>query len=646
MFDRGNIQLPIKHWSYSSMLLFLKNRLQFKKQYILNIYDYKTSPAAVVGQAAHAAVAEYWDAQTANPQYRKLEMDKIMEAGLKVISLTHDDKIDYGKTGSREKIIQDFTQAINTYFSELPQYGEILGVEKSMTHFIAIDGKQMPVPIKVKTDLIYRDENNKLVIVDHKFVSSYSDNEIDKPEFVLQSMFNFYAIEKEFGEKPSKIIFNEVKISKNKDGKPQSQPYEIVFDKHPDYFTFFKQIYSDCTKEISKPDCTFLPNIGDMMSGQESFEEYRKNIVTVEIPTGISHRTEHRDFVEKKFIPSTTDKEENKYLTNEEKIKAKLLEFGMAVETKGTFTGPNITLYTFKPSRGTKMSAFENCAKDLAIALKAKSVRVEAPIMGTDTIGVEIPNDTRTVVKWDKKYLLKDTLNIPVGLNVHNEVVNKDLADMPHLLVAGATGSGKSVMMNVIIKTLAEQNSDQRLKMVLIDPKRVELSQFKNLPHLMAPVIFEESRAIRTIKWLVGEMEDRYEKLEKYDCRSIDDYNNQSAEILSKIVVVIDEFADLILSSKSKNKDNGVETDIIRLAQKARAIGIHLILGTQRPSVDVVTGLLKANLSTRISFMTASRTDSQVILDQSGAEELIGKGDMLFLDPYTKGLQRLQGLYI
>ena len=612
--------------------------MQFKKQYILNIYDYKTSPAAVVGQAAHAAVAEYWSGEKS--------MDKIMEVGLKVISLTHDDKIDFGKTGSRENIIKSFTDAISIYFAELPEHKNILGVEKSMVHFIKFEGEEESVlPIKVKADLIYRDDVG-IVIEDHKFVSSYTDNEKDNPTFVLQAMFNYFAVKEEFKEVPYKIRFNEVKLSKNKDGRPQSQPYEIVFEKHMDYFAFFKQIYNDCTAEISKPDCTFLPNIGDLMSGAESFDEYRKKVVTVEPVLGISHRTEHRDFVDKKFIPSTTDKEENKYLTNEEKIKAKLLEFGMATEIKETFTGPNISLYTFKPSRGTKMSAFENCAKDLAIALKAKSVRVEAPIMGTDTIGVEIPNDTRTVVKWDEKYLVKDTLNIPIGINVHNEIVNKDLSEMPHLLVAGATGSGKSVMMNVIIKTLAAQNDPYRLKLVLIDPKRVELSQFKNLPHLLAPVIFEEMKAIATIRWLVEEMESRYTTLERYDCRSIDEYNKQSTEIMPKIVVVIDEFADLILSSRTKDSDKGIEGHIIRLAQKARAIGIHLILGTQRPSVDVVTGLLKANLSTRISFMTSSQTDSRVILDQSGAENLIGKGDLLFLDPYTKGLQRLQALFI
>lgn len=631
----GENILPISHWSYSSMMLFLKNRLQFKKQYILNIFDYKTSPAALVGQACHAAVAEFWKNQ-------KLSMDKITEAGLKIINHTVDDKIDWGKTGSREDIIKDFMSALNFYFQELPVYGEVLGVEKSITQFINVDGQEMAIPAKVKTDLIARDNSGKIVIIDHKFVSRYTDPDKDKPEFVLQSMFNKYNVEAEFGEKVERMIYNEVKISKNKDGTPQSQPYEIIFDKHPDYDQFFKQIYIDCTTEISKPDCSYLPNIGDMMSGPESFDEYRKKIITVDAPIGISHRTRKADFVDKKYIASSTDIVDNKYLTNEEKIRTKLLEFGLAVEMKDTFVGPNITLYTFKPSRANKMSSFDGYAKDLAIALKAKTIRVEAPIMGTDTIGVEIPNEERQIVQWNEKYLTPDTLKIPIGINVHNEVVSKDLADMPHLLVAGATGSGKSVMLNVIIRTLFQQNDFARLKLVLIDPKRVELSQFKGLPHLLTPVIYDDAKAIKTIEWLVAEMEQRYDKLEKQGCRSIDEYNRNTYEIMPKIVVVVDEFGDLIQSTVSDTFGN----NIVRLAQKSRAVGIHLVLGTQRPSVDVLPGILKANLPTRIAFMTSSKVDSQVILDQTGAEELTGRGDLLFLDPHQKNLQRLQGLLI
>jgi S-DNA-T family DNA segregation ATPase FtsK/SpoIIIE len=310
-----------------------------------------------------------------------------------------------------------------------------------------------------------------------------------------------------------------------------------------------------------------------------------------------------------------------------------------------TYKGASVIQYTLKPSRGLKMSSFEKHDKDLALVLKAKSIRIQAPIMGTDLVGVEVPNPKRAVIKLpdeiERIVETPGTLTIPIGVDVYGRIITKDLADMPHLLIAGATGSGKSVMINVVIRSLVEQNTPEALKLVLIDPKRVELSQFKNLPNLLAPVIYDEKKATTTLNWLVEEMEIRYDRLEKAGYRGITDYNANNANKMSKIVVVIDEFADLILQSDG----NETEKAVIRLAQKARAIGIHIVLGTQRPSVDVVTGLIKANFPTRIAFMTSSRMDSQVILDQAGAEELIGKGDMLFLDPTVRGLQRLQGFY-
>ena len=214
-----------------------------------------------------------------------------------------------------------------------------------------------------------------------------------------------------------------------------------------------------------------------------------------------------------------------------------------------TYVGPTITQYTLRPSRGIKMSQFEKLDKDIALALQARSIRIEAPIRGTDLVGIELPSKERQRVDFDtEKHLVPGTLNIPVGVDVHNNLVHKDLADMPHLLIAGTTGSGKSVMINVIIKSLSEQMDADSLKFVLIDPKRVELSGFNSLPHLMCPMIYDDEKAAKALEWLVQEMDERYQTLEAAGKRSIDEYNRELVNKMPKVVVVIDEFADLILS--------------------------------------------------------------------------------------------------
>ncbi len=620
------------------MSLFLRNPLIFKKKYILKIYDDLISPSGIVGQAGHKALEAF---------YNGVEVNRAIELGLEHIKKTSDTGINYGKTGSRAQILKDYNQAINFYLAEAPTFKKILGVEKSITASIkyADTGEELPLPAKALSDLIIENDNGEIEVWDHKFVKSFSDGSISKPKFVIQAMFNYHTTKEEFGKAPVRMVFNECKISKNKDGAPQIQPYVIEFAEYKQYFDLFYNLYNACTRAINTPGNLFLPNFDDTFDGQNAFDTYMANMISVEAPVAVNHKTKQVDVVEKKYVKSAGDLVENQNLTEEEKIRLKLQEFGLPVDMQETHTGSSVVLYTFKPSRGLKMSQFEKHDKDLALALKAKSIRILAPIMGTDLVGVEVPNPNRTTINLpdEVERLIEEpgTLSIPIGVDVYGKTVIKNLSDMPHLLVAGATGSGKSVMINVIIRALTQQNQPSSLKLVLIDPKRVELSQFKNLPHLLAPVIYENDKAANALKWLIEEMEVRYTKLEANGFRNIDEYNENMADKMSKIVVIIDEFADLILQGVTSE----IEGAIIRLAQEARAVGIHLILGTQRPSVDVVTGLIKANIPTRIAFMTSSSTDSRVILDEGGAEELIGKGDMLFLDPTVKGLQRLQGFY-
>lgn len=656
----------INFWSYSSLTLFLRNRLAFKKTYILKQYDNTSSPASVVGKAGHKALEHYFKMGN--------NVHDAIEAGHKYINSVSDIEIDYGKTGSREQIIKTYTEAIGFYFEELPDFGNVLGVEESITTPVRDrNGNELPMPLKSVSDIIAENSKGEIWVHDHKFIRSYSDGSEDKAVLLIQGLFNFHTIEAKYGRAPTGIVFHECKTTKNRNGDAQVQPYELRFD-DPAHFAVFYKLIKDCTKEIRKPDVMFLPNPQDMFDGQDSFEIYRQDLIGVDAPVAVQHKTKDVAFVEKKYVPSKIDMPENANLTPEEKIRAKLLEFGISAEMGKTSVGAAITQYTLKPGRGRKMSEFAKVAKDLQIALEVPSIRVEAPIPGTGVVGVEVPSATRQKIDFTDKHLIPGTLNIPVGVDVHGKVLHKDLSEMPHLLVAGSTGSGKSVQLNTIIRSITSQMTPEQLQLVLIDPKRVELSHFAQLPHLMSEVIYDTDKAQTALEWMVGEMETRYQTLQQAGVRFIDDYNKSRTDKMAKIVVVIDEFADLMLSGgkvkqkaeykqvtevahsmsgkttskfKEKMQDEkpSAEQLLVKLAQKARAVGIHLILATQRPSADVVTGLLKANIPTKMAFMTTNKVNSIVILDQPGAEELTGKGDMLFLDPAQKGLIRLQGLY-
>ena len=666
----------IDHWSYSSMSQLMRNPLAFKKKYILKIYDDTSSPSGVVGSAGHKALEAYYNGK---------DFDAAKMVGLEYINNMSDMGINYGKTGTREQIINSFNQAINFYFEELPTYHKILGVEKGITAKCeTIDGEPLPLPLKSFSDLIIENELGEIWIVDHKFVKSYSDGDVDNFSHFLQGMFNYHTIKKEYGRAPTGIIFNECKVSRNKNGEPQIQPYTITFDgQYGDFATFYK-LLNACTKLINLPEMVFLPNPADIFDGQNSFDAFRMGVIGTDRPITVQHKTEQIQFAEKQYVPTATDNVANENLTDEEKIRLKLMEFGVTVKMEKTKIGASIIRYSMKPSRGIPMSKIARYADDLSLALEAHSLRLETPIRGTSLVGVEVPNPNRTRIDFGANHLRPNTMNIPIGVDVNGDVLHYDLAQMPHLLIAGQTGAGKSVMLNVILSSLTEQMNKSKLKLVLIDPKQVELAMFDGDPHLQMPIITDIETAMHTLDDMVKIMEKRYTKLRKAGFRNIDDFV-AAGNRMSKIVIVIDEFADLIMSdikpsvetmdiarfnenlmwilSESKTgkltqkatreaiKRTIAETappsaqdSIIRIAQKARAVGMHIILATQRPSADVVTGLIKANIPTKIAFTVTSKVNSQIILDANGAEQLTGKGDMLFTAPDTP-ITRLQGLY-
>ena len=327
-------------------------------------------------------------------------------------------------------------------------------------------------------------------------------------------------------------------------------------------------------------------------------------------------------------------------------IKRTLESFGISVEMGEINVGPTVTRYTLKPAEGMKLSRITALNQDLALALAAHPIRIEAPIPGRSLVGVEVPNKAAAVVRLGSLLLYPEfqksgPLTFILGRNVSGEPVPTNIDRMPHLLVAGATGSGKSIMIHSILISLLYKNSPEMLRLILMDPKRVELSIYENIPHLMTPVITDNKKAIGVLRWAIAEMERRYELLLGAGARDIQGYNNKSSEKIPYLIIVIDELADLMASFGRE-----VEGSIIRLAQMARATGIHLIVSTQRPSVEVITGLIKANITSRIALQVASQVDSRTILDASGAEKLLGSGDLLFTSAEISKPLRIQGSYI
>jgi S-DNA-T family DNA segregation ATPase FtsK/SpoIIIE len=328
-------------------------------------------------------------------------------------------------------------------------------------------------------------------------------------------------------------------------------------------------------------------------------------------------------------------------------IQKTLADFGVEVEMGEVNVGPTVTQYTLKPAMGVKLSQIATLQNDLALALSAQSVRMELPIPGQGLVGIEVPNKAKATVRLREVMQTTDFVNhksklvMALGRDVAGRPYVIDLAKMPHLLIAGASGMGKSVAINSLFVSLLYRNTPQDVRFIVVDPKRVELSLYNGIPHLLTPAITEPEKAVNALKWAITEMERRYRLFQEAGKRNIAEYNAVTQLPLPAIVIIVDELADLMAVAKAD-----VESSIVRLAQMARAVGIHLILATQRPSVEVITGLIKANITARMAFKVPGQVDSRTILDASGAEKLLGNGDMLFISPEFSGQKRVQGAYI
>lgn len=335
---------------------------------------------------------------------------------------------------------------------------------------------------------------------------------------------------------------------------------------------------------------------------------------------------------------------------NAQIIEQTLDSFGITARVAEVNNSPSVTQYALEVALGTKLAKILSLSNDLAMALAAPGgqIRVEAPIPGRSLVGIEMPNRSlevvpiRTILESDPMKNAKSKISVPLGLDVAGQPKIADISKMPHVLIAGQTGSGKSICINSWISTILFRASPDEVRLIMVDPKRVELSGYNGIPHLLTPVIVEPEKVVSALKWAVNEMERRYKLFTEVGAKNIEGYNNLSGfQSIPYIIIVIDELAEIMLFSPAEVEDN-----ICRIAQMARAVGIHLVLATQRPSVNIITGLIKANIPTRIAFAVASMTDSRVVLDTPGAEKLLGRGDMLYIPPDLAKPVRVQGCFI
>ncbi len=356
------------------------------------------------------------------------------------------------------------------------------------------------------------------------------------------------------------------------------------------------------------------------------------------------------DFLNEGKISAKSSKKTITDMAN--KLQKTLYSFGVSAKVEHASVGPTITRYELKPAEGVRVSKIANLAEDIALNLAAESIRIEAPIPGKQAVGIEIPNKEkemvalRDIIDSEEFYKAKSKVSFAVGKDASGEVVVTDIAKMPHVLIAGSTGSGKSVCINTLITSIIYKAKPSEVKLLMVDPKVVELSVYNGIPHLLIPVVTDAKKAAGALSWAVQEMVNRYNLFAEKKVRNIEGYNEALEKEgtegkLPQIVIIIDELADLMMVAK-----NDVEDAICRLAQMARAAGMHLVIATQRPSVDVITGIIKANISSRISFAVTSQVDSRTILDSAGAEKLLGKGDMLFYPSGVLKPIRIQGAFI
>ena len=534
---------------------------------------------------------------------------------------------EYQKQMLKEKIINSRNEKLSFEISKKPKENFLQKTQVYSDEELKEKEKEWMEILEKKESQdkgIKEDKNSKKSIVENNLKSEINtfENKDDKKEE------NDNDIQKE-NSKQKKGMKLEILSPFKNDKIKKDLEEDLSFQQFPKLSAFENKEVIEKEKKLEEK----LKEANNLLEKNQGYNEIIKKSI-------------EKIFKSKPMDFETKRKIEKSIRDNVSHLESVLKEFGIDAKVVNYEYGPTITRYEIVIPKGIKVSKVTNLADDIAMNLAAESIRIEAPIPGKNTIGIETPNKIKENVHFaniiKNNELDKGELKVILGKNIVGRDKFIDIVKMPHLLIAGQTGSGKSVAVNTIISTLISKKSDKEVKFIMIDPKMVELMPYNDIPHLLVPVIIDPQKAAIALKWAVNEMENRYKKLMENGVRNIVSYNSLNfVEKMPYIVIIIDELADLMMVAS-----NSVEESIARIAQKARAVGIHLVVATQRPSTDVITGMIKANLPSRISFALRSQIDSRTILDTSGAEKLLGQGDMLLLANGSSKLERIQGAYI
>lgn len=638
------------------MVAFTHNPIMWRIRYVNGeVIDTTRSISSVIGTAFHHAMQAYYGGnEDMVVQTEADAMQYALEAGTSFLEAYADGYIEYTKNiPTKQKAIEKLVFAINSYIKENPYDNgdEIISTEEKMVESIDVEwrGKRLTlnVPLKGYPDKVVR-RDGKLVIVDYKTTGAYTpEDKIDGAK-IIQAVAYYLLVYARYGEEPERMVYEEVKTSKNMDGGPQVRRYDMVYADNDLYFDLFFRLYEDITKALLG-EMVYVPNLHALWDNEVALISY---IHRLDVPEEVANKMRDlkvksvTDVLKKEIQKATNMKKllqnvERQFIsaknlnyadmTYEERIAKKLLEHGMMLQFDSVVEGATVDLYRYVPSIGIKMSRIEQYGADVEQVLGISGVRVLAPIPQSTLVGFEVPRKERTFPKLDeeKRYSKHKLLDVAIGQDVYGNEYRFNLAEAPHLLVAGASGSGKSVLLSSIISQLSGRKN---VEMSLCDPKIVELSMHRS----DKGVVRYESDLLGIYELLqkkVAQMNGRYTRLAGMGARSIEqtewDYQ----------MVIIDEYGDIVMHKNEVSKE--IERMVFVLAQKARAAGIHLIITTQRPSVDVISGVVKANFPTKVCLRTAKEADSRVVIDESGAEKLVGKGDMLFAS--DAGIIRLQG---
>lgn len=598
--------------SHSAIICFLNNQIQFKKRYIARVYDDAKTPAMVVGSAVHKMIEKKLSGEPTSDAIR---------AGLDEIDKVSDYEIDYAKTGSREEMLEQYNKLSITVINELPNYSNILAIEDKIECDLTILGKR--IPMKGYIDLIL-DHGDWLEVVDFKSVKSYSDESTENYKYLIQAWIYTQLVEFKYNKPVNRFVFSEIKKSTNRNKECQIQDYVLDRQGIIEANDVIGRTIKNVSDYIDNPNAIYFPNPSDMLNGNRSME-------VVAQMDGISVRTIHRTERKEKFSAINVDTDlMDESAADTDRIKNKLVEFGIGGEIIDKIESNQVVTYILKPSRGVKMSKIAGLEDDIAIALGSEAIRIIAPIYGTTTVGIEVPKKQEFPVFTGS---LTGT-QVAIGVDTMGNTVMDDIAKMPHMLIGGQTGSGKSVFAKNIIRSLIADKSND---ITIIDQKMVEMIEFAD----DCNVITEQEDAMNAVLLLVSEMQKRYKKFMTKRAVDIDSYNAQGGRLNRKILM-IDEYADLVMSLDKETRQN-LETGLSRVLQKGRAAGIHVIIATQRPSADIVAPIIKANCPVKVCMRVATARNSEIILDSSGGERLLGKGDMLYLGTGMINPVRLQG---